>query len=678
MQNDSLSPKHPTLIPGSSKPADSLHDQSHTNEQSKTNESRFANAAEAAGAAIWSLDLETYVFWTNEKARDIFVFPRNGEITYEQFLNKVHPDDLSMIKEVVSKALHEGEKLSVEYRIILPDGSIRWMGSRGALHSCTDGKTSCLMGISADITTKKMMEQDVARHLQFETLLVDISSTFARVMSPSDVDRQIERALEKILDYFGGDRCGLIRLDKKNRNSLITHTCYREGIERVPPDADLASMFPWAFDLSVSGEWVYFSHLGELPPEAEIDRNSWNAMGVVSCLEVPIPAEENIHYLIIVQSLTTNISWPKEAVHRLELAGEVFTNAIYRKRATEELINSYNEIAKLKEKLEVEADYLRAEVRASQPHEEIVGQSEQIERVLAMVEQVAPTSTTVLVSGETGTGKELIARAIHQHSLRRDKIMVKVNCASLPSSLIESELFGREKGAYTGALTSQIGRFELASSATIFLDEISELSLELQAKLLRVLQEGEFERLGSPKTIKVDVRVIVATNRNLLDEVKKGKFREDLYYRLNVFPIVVPPLRERREDIPLLVWEFVREFNEKMGKRIKKVAKKEMSLLQAYSWPGNVRELRNIIEYATITSLGDELIVRLPEGLSSEPSADMTLEEMERHYIENILRKTGWRVKSDEGAAKILGINPSTLYSRMKVLGITSPHKSRS
>jgi transcriptional regulator with GAF, ATPase, and Fis domain len=295
--------------------------------------------------------------------------------------------------------------------------------------------------------------------------------------------------------------------------------------------------------------------------------------------------------------------------------------------------------------------------------------------VLAMVEQVAPTSSTVLVNGETGTGKELIALAIHKHSPRRDRLMVKVNCASLPPSLVESELFGRERGAYTGALTRQIGRFELADNSTLFLDEISELSLELQTKLLRVLQEGEFERLGSPRTIKVNVRLIAATNRNLLQEVSSGRFREDLFYRLNVFPITIPPLRERLDDIPLLVWEFVRELNEKMGKRISRISKKEMSSLQAYPWPGNIRELRNVIEHAAIISTTDELKVKLPENSSRTMSPRLTLEEMERRYIADVIRQTGWRIKGDGGAAQILGMNPATLYSRMKKLDISSRHE---
>ncbi len=290
--------------------------------------------------------------------------------------------------------------------------------------------------------------------------------------------------------------------------------------------------------------------------------------------------------------------------------------------------------------------------------------------MLAQAEQVAATNSTVLLSGETGTGKELIAQAIHKLSPRHDKLMVKVNCASLPATLIENELFGREKGAYTGALTSQIGRFELANGSTIFLDEISELSLELQAKLLRVLQERQFEKVGSIRTVTVDVRVIAATNRNLLEEVRAGRFREDLYYRLNVFPIVVPPLRERIEDVPALVWEFVREFNDKMGKRISRISQQDLSSLQTCSWPGNVRELRNVVEHGMIISSGEELIVRIPKSTNGSTFPKVSLEELERRYIEEVLKQTGWRLHGEGGAAEVLGLNRTTLYSRMKKLGI--------
>jgi PAS domain S-box-containing protein len=344
-----------------------------------------------------------------------------------------------------------------------------------------------------------------------------------------------------------------------------------------------------------------------------------------------------------------------------------------RRRREEALKQSYAEIERLKDRLQAESDYLKAEIRVVHPHGEVTGQSAVIQKVLRQVEQVAPTGSSVLVRGETGSGKELVAQAIHRLSPRHGHLMVKVNCAALPSGLVESELFGREKGAFTGALTRQVGRFEVADGSTLFLDEVGELSLEVQAKLLRVLETGEFERLGSPKTIKVDVRVIAATNRDLADDIRKGRFREDLYYRLNVFPIRVPPLRERAEDIPLLVWTFLEELSARMGKKITQVPRKAMEALQRHPWPGNVRELRNVIEHAAILTTGDTL--RMPALDDATPAATPppTLADSERELILRALERTAWRVKGPKGAAAALGLNPSTLYSRMKKLGIRPP-----
>ena len=326
------------------------------------------------------------------------------------------------------------------------------------------------------------------------------------------------------------------------------------------------------------------------------------------------------------------------------------------------------ELKKLRERLQAESDYLREEIRVYGRFDEIVGQSTKLKKVFQRIEQVAPTDSTVLITGETGTGKELVARAIHNLSRRGRRVMVKVDCASLPATLIESELFGREKGAYTGALTKQAGRFELADGSTLFLDEIGELSLELQAKLLRVLEDGQFERLGSPKTISVDVRVIAATHRDLAEKVKDGTFRQDLYYRLNVFPVQLPPLRERPEDIPSLVWSFVGEFEKQMGKKVDSIPKRVMDLLQNYSWPGNIRELRNVIEQAVIVSNGGQLYLDMPTSAGNIPSP--TLKEAERQHIVSVLSKTDWRIKGPAGAARLLGMNSSTLYSAMRRLGI--------
>ena len=342
------------------------------------------------------------------------------------------------------------------------------------------------------------------------------------------------------------------------------------------------------------------------------------------------------------------------------------------KRGEEALRQSYAEIERLKDRLQAESDYLKSEIKVVQPHGEVTGQSAAIRKVLRLVEQVAPTDSSVLIYGETGTGKELLAQVIHRLSSRGRSVMVKVNCAALPSGLVESELFGREKGAYTGALARQVGRFEVADGSTIFLDEVGELPSDVQVKLLRVLQEGEFERLGSPRTIKVNVRVIAATNRDLAEEVRTGRFREDLYYRLNVFPIRVPPLRERAEDIPVLVWTFLEDLSARMGKKITQVPRATMEALQRHPWPGNVRELRNVIEHGAIITTGDTL--RVPVLGDAAPVAPpQTLADAEREHILRALESTRWRVKGPKGAAVVLGLNPATLYSRMKKLGIRPP-----
>ena len=331
-----------------------------------------------------------------------------------------------------------------------------------------------------------------------------------------------------------------------------------------------------------------------------------------------------------------------------------------------------------REKARIEAQniYLQEEIRGSHNFEELIGSSTSLKKVLKNVGRVAPTDSTVLITGETGTGKELIARAIHNLSPRKDRPLVKVNCAAIPAGLIESELFGHEKGAFTGALTKKMGRFELADKGTIFLDEIGELPLDLQSKLLRVLQEGEFERVGGTQTFKVNVRVIAATNRDLEQQAKTGHYRPDLYYRLNVFPIHLPALREREGDIPLLVQYFVRKFAANFNKKIDRISERMMATLQRYQWPGNIRELEHVIERAVILSEGSELepIEWLARSHGTADRAQpLTLEELERQHIVDVLERTNWRVSGEKGAAKILDINPTTLEARMKKLGIKRP-----
>ncbi len=345
--------------------------------------------------------------------------------------------------------------------------------------------------------------------------------------------------------------------------------------------------------------------------------------------------------------------------------------------ANAELAIRLKEIEGLKNQLQAENKYLQEEIKLNNNFEEIVSKSKSFHKILQQIEQVASTDATVLITGESGTGKELLARAIHNISNRSKRPLIKINCANLPANLIESELFGHERGAFTGAMERKIGRFELADSGTIFLDEIGELPVELQAKLLRVLQEGEFERLGNPKTLKVNVRVIAATNRNLEDAIAKKEFREDLFYRLNVFPVISPPLRDRKEDIPLLVKHFVKKYEGKMGKEISNIPAKVIDALMLYDWPGNIRELENLIERGLILARGNTLeygnwipTVKTGSTASNGKTVPQNLNELEKEHIISVLEKTNWKVSGEKGAAKILGLNATTLEARMKKLGI--------
>jgi len=358
------------------------------------------------------------------------------------------------------------------------------------------------------------------------------------------------------------------------------------------------------------------------------------------------------------------------------LAIEDVTEREYYKKHLEELVEErMAEIIKLKEQLEAERAYLQEEIKLVYNHEDIVGKSDAINYVFFKVEQIAGIDTNVLILGETGTGKELVARAVHGTSLRKKRTLVKMNCAALPSNLIESELFGHEKGAFTGAQSRRLGRFEVADGATLFLDEIGELPLELQPKLLRVIEDGEFERLGSSETRKVDVRIIAATNRDLQAEVQKGAFREDLWYRLNIFPITMPPLRDRLDDIPLLVNFYVDRISRRLGKVIKVIPAGVMDALRQYHWPGNVRELENVLERAVINSSGPKLrlVDELKKPRKDGPRADQTLEKVERDYIKRVLKQTGWKVSGQNSASEILGLDRSTLRARMRKLNIRKP-----
>jgi transcriptional regulator with GAF, ATPase, and Fis domain len=372
-------------------------------------------------------------------------------------------------------------------------------------------------------------------------------------------------------------------------------------------------------------------------------------------------------------------SAPSEAlrpaiVESLRLAAAVFGQALARKAALDSLQSAREELRRTRTGVTMESLKARSSICGLRGSRALVVESAPVQRALAQAECVAATPSTVLLLGETGVGKEVFAQAIHENSARRDRQMVRVSCAAIPSTLIESELFGYERGAFTGAVGRQAGRFEVANHSTLFLDEIGELSADVQVKLLRVLEERVIERLGSTTPIKIDVRIIAATHRNLEKAVADGTFREDLFYRLNVFPIVIPPLRERGEDLAALVWQFVSEFSAKLGKTIDSVSAESMRQLQRHQWPGNIRELRNVIERAVILSSGPQLTISIPQpAVGRQPQASMTLRELETEHIRATLKSTFGKIRGPGGAAERLGLKPTTLETRMAKLGVTRP-----
>ena len=511
---------------------------------------------------------------------------------------------------------------------------------------------------------------DEGKRKGFLALISEISSAFVDVPY-QEMNQRIDSSLQRIADFLQLDRTTLLLLDSKSENFVFANVAGRIGLGPVKAFSEKEA--PWVFQEIRGGKEVRLSNISDIPEEASNDRSSYTKMAQDwSVLLIPLKGRDRVigaHSFGIAKEGI----WPEELVEHLRVAAQVFANALFRRYTEEHLNQALDEVQQLKDQLQRENVYLREEVELLHSHRNIIFRSSVMRSVLAKVEQVGSTNSTVLLIGETGTGKELIASAIHDVSDRRERTMVRVNCAAIPESLIESELFGREKGAYTGALTKQLGRFELADGSSIFLDEITELSPEVQAKLLRVLQEREIERLGNPKPIPINVRVIAAANQNLLKAVQEGRFRMDLFYRLNVFPIHVPPLRERTEDIPVLVWAFINEFAQDFGKKIESVPKDVLEALTRYAWPGNVRELRNTVERAMILSNGPNLTIETPMHYETPSSHPLSLQEIEIQHIRKVLEMTRWRIRGKNGSAEILNMKPSTLESRMAKLGIFRP-----
>ena len=508
--------------------------------------------------------------------------------------------------------------------------------SISALHNTNMSGAACM--VVTDLTEQKRNEELLAE----EKLTTQILHQAAEIFVLCDDKGRIIRASQSTDRLFG---------------SSPIFQAFDEAFHLYYPDGTPFIMLSAISDKFHHAEEVHFKHENNEAFSFLLRANSLIAnKSVIGIVVVMVDVTEH-------QKMVLEL---RKAHEDLELRVE---------ERTRELRTALAEIKAMKDQMETENIYFRQENKMKHQFKHIIGQSDGLKYVLYRAEQVAPANTTVLILGETGTGKELIAAAIHSMSPRKERPLITVNCAALPGNLIESELFGREKGAFTGADTRQVGRFEVANGSTLCLDEIGELPLELQAKLLRVIQHNQFERLGSSHTIKVDVRIIATTNRDLEEEIRKGRFRQDLYYRINVFPITVPPLRMRKDDIPLMVQAFIERYSRKSGKQIKSIHKGAMKALQGYPWPGNVRELESVIERAVILCPGPVLQLADKLETSSLPisSVVITLEEMEKTQIIKILSETQWHIEGKNGAAMILGLHPSTLRARMHKFGIVRP-----
>jgi formate hydrogenlyase transcriptional activator len=535
-----------------------------------------------------------------------------------------------------------------------------------------EGDDRLYLASIVDLTERARVDESryaaMEEELAFESLLAKLS--FQCINLPDgQVADAITAALGLLGEHFGLDRCSFFRI--RADGTLFDPVSWRSDGGRVTEEPLAEAAMPWTMAELLAGRTVSFARPEDLPDDR--DKAAFAEYGTRSAVYVPLSAGGRVAAAVEFSTAEAPLQWPVKIIRRLEVLGGVFGQVLARIERDESLQAAAAEVQRLKDRLHAEVAYLRREDHERLGLRRIVGQSPAIAHVIEQIHQVAPTDATVLLLGETGTGKELLATQIHELSARRSRVAVRVNCGALPTTLIESELFGREKGAFTGALTRQVGRFELADHSTIFLDEIGELPHEVQVKLLRVLEERTIERLGSPRSITVDARIIAATHRDLEQRVRDGTFREDLYYRLNVFPIRVPPLRERVEDIPLLLWRFVEEFSKTLGKRIDAIDEDSLATLRQYPWPGNIRELRNTVERAMIIATGRCLTITLPHAAALAPRANAKLADVEREHIGSVLESTRWRIRGAGGAADRLGLRPTTLETRMAKLGIRRP-----
>jgi transcriptional regulator with GAF, ATPase, and Fis domain len=501
-------------------------------------------------------------------------------------------------------------------------------------------------------------------------LAVTLSGRLARVR-PEGIEQVIAETLEQVAAEACADRCQLIEFSGE---AAVAHVYGPATADAARGQGRAPVIDEWLIERLARGELVTISRPEELPVEAMALREQARRTGTCSLLGIPASSAGEVVCALVIDSVRFPRRWSPALVERLQLVAEILGSGLQRERNDRTLRANVAMIEQLNARLEADNVYLKEEIKTLHDFDDIVGESATLRLALTRLAQVAPTNSSVLLLGQTGTGKELFARAVHERSRRHARPLVRVNCAALPPTLVESELFGHEKGAFTGAVGMRQGRFELADGGTIFLDEIGDLTPDIQVKFLRVLQEGEFERVGSSRTKKVDVRVIAATHHDLEKAVAEGRFRADLYYRLSVYPIRLPSLQERREDIPRLVWFFIHRHQRELGRQIRRVPQSVMDTLQRYAWPGNIRELENVIERAMIASTAD--VLQLDESTTDARSGatpdgeSSTLDSVQRAHIEAVLERCGWRINGPGNAAERLGLHPNTLRFRMKKLGV--------
>ena len=644
----------------------------------RQHEERFQLLVDQAGDAFFILDYEGTIHDANHRACQSLGYSREELLGLN--ITDVDVDvDPKQHRQELWEALEAGEYVTFEGTHRRKGGSTFPVEVRlGRLDMPTQ---KLMLALARDITQRKQKEKDLERHREFESLITRISTRFVGLSGP-ELEQSIQTTLGDIGSFFDVDAVRLYRLSLQG--SVLKFRLNWSSEHLAPPQemsVIKGRVYPNLAAHYSGGESTVFGCVEEWPQIPEL-RKALEFFGTRAGVGVPLEIDDSGVDVFAMDKVLTDHEWPEDIIDRCKTVGNILLGAVKRRETELDLRARYDEIKRLKNRLEQENIYLQKEIEIHLDYDEVIGNSHLLKSLLNQVEKVAVQDTAVLILGETGTGKGLIARNIHKNSQRKNRSLVTVNCAALPATLIESELFGHEKGAFTGAVNQKIGRFELADGGTLFLDEVGDLPLEIQVKLLRVLEDHEFERVGSSATKTVDVRIIAATNRNLDQLIEDGEFRTDLYYRLGVFPMWVPGLAERRRDIPLLAWFFISELQNRLGKTITEISSTAMDALTSYDWPGNVRELRNIIERAMILSptsvleLGDWF----PGNISSTATTSQTtkpdgetLDEVQRAHILEVLQSCDWKVHGEGGAADRLGLKRTTLQSRMKKLGIERP-----